>query len=80
MKRCRSCNAEIVYGLTLGGSKMPFDAKPVVGGKWVKVDGELFGYDGAEGIVGYVSHFATCPNAASHRKTKSQKAEEERVK
>lgn len=53
---CRSCGAQIVWLKTSKGSNMPVD---VVG---VKPEETIFEPQR------HVSHFATCPNAAAHRK------------
>lgn len=76
---CRSCKALMFWVITPRGKKMPVDAKPDPNGGFVlslKVeDGRPNLY--AETYVPtepkhqnrnrYTSHFATCPNAASHR-------------
>jgi hypothetical protein len=60
---CRSCNAPILWIVTNpGGKRMPLDAKPEK--RFVIEGGQAFSRDT------YVSHFATCPNAAQHRKPK----------
>jgi len=67
---CRSCGAPIVWVVMFpSGKRMPLDAKPLHG--LIRVEpgapatGHMRGKD-AEDL--YVSHFATCPNAAQHRK------------
>ncbi len=82
---CRSCGADIIWAVTSTGSRMPVDAQPVDGGnvllteRGAPVSGNpplatvvgkqaqpnLFGDDGPR----YVSHFSTCPNADSHRRS-----------
>lgn len=57
VQQCSSCQAEIVWIKTLKGRAAPCDAKPV----------SILTLDGAV-VRGYVSHFATCPNGAAHRK------------
>jgi hypothetical protein len=84
MAACRSCKAPIFWALTPNGRRIPLDAEPVDGGNIVlddpaaeaptdprtaRVVGKeaqpnLFGDDGPR----YTSHFATCPDADSHRK------------
>ena len=63
-QQCKGCGAQIVWGETAEGKKIPLDPKPPVYrfnefGKLEKVDAS-------------VSHFATCPKAndfsASNRK------------
>ncbi len=78
MNRCKSCGALIVYVPTVAGKMMPCDHQlvdyyPTKGGKQRivtpggKVVAAEFSGTG-EPEVGYISHFATCPNAKSHRK------------
>jgi hypothetical protein len=55
--RCRSCRAFIVWLPTEAGRAMPVDADTV------KPTDETFEAKGT-----HVSHFASCPNAAKHRK------------
>ena len=64
---CKSCGAAIVYAVTTSGARMPLDVEPVAGGKYAIVDGDHAVYDRAL-ETGYVSHFATCPNANRHRR------------
>ena len=81
MSRCRSCGKEIRWVETFSGKKMPVDAEKIY---FYAGDGkELFVTDGGAVIhgtrtpgnvqdvgsrAGYISHFATCPNADQHRK------------
>lgn len=60
---CSSCGAAIVWVETSSGKSMPLDAKPER--RWVRAGrtGES-----AHFAETYVSHFATCPNAAQHRR------------
>jgi hypothetical protein len=75
--RCSSCHAEIVWGRTATGHKaMPLDAEPDPNGLWA-LDGNNTVFKATDLVVAalgdgprYTSHFATCPNAASHRKKK----------
>lgn len=82
--KCRSCGQEILWGLwPTSGKKMPVDATPDMrppdrgGGKVVlSLDRranvlKLAKFDPQqhdEKRNRYTSHFATCPNAAEHRK------------
>ena len=59
MTKCRSCGALIVWLTTSTGKLMPVDAASVKPGT------QMFSAE-----AGHVSHFATCPNAAKHRKPK----------
>lgn len=54
--RCRSCHANIIWFKTEAGKNMPVDADTVEAD-----DDEL-------DLSRHVSHFATCHNAAKHRK------------
>ena len=79
MSRCKSCGAEILWIKTFSGKKMPVDAEKI---HFYAGDGdELFvtaggavvrgsrAEEGAEHThEGYISHFATCPDADKHRK------------
>lgn len=71
---CRGCGAPILWIKTAGGKAMPCDAEPVhftPGGrdKLVTEDGRVVSgtidHHGPE--KGYVSHFATCPQARQFR-------------
>ena len=77
---CRACGAEIVWIKTLGGKSMPCDAgqvaywqKPGGSAKIVTKNGEVLSAE-LEGDpqtatgVGYISHFATCPDRDQFRK------------
>jgi len=64
---CRSCGAQILFAkMKHTGRLMPLDVKPVqlVQISWDEKRGEVVG----EMVGGFVSHFATCPNADQHRK------------
>lgn len=73
---CSSCEREIVWALTARGKRMPLDADPVeewtdLRGKFVLRDGVALAAVNAPPEAGeqvYVSHFATCPQAAQHRR------------
>jgi hypothetical protein len=77
MPKCKSCGASILWLVTENGKKMPVNAKPVpykekddgnltlVTSKGRVVKGVL---DVSSDEVGYISHFATCPQANEWRK------------
>lgn len=79
MAKCKSCGADIVWIQTLGGKPMPCDAKPI---PFVEDSTGSLNLVTSEGRVirakadatseqfGYVSHFATCPNADVHRRSR----------
>lgn len=59
---CRTCPALVVWLKTKLGKQMPVNAGTVLPGQ-TEYDPKL----------GHVSHFATCPNSAKHRKRKAKK-------
>lgn len=77
---CRGCGAPIVWINTPAGKSMPCDPEQVVywqtpGGsqKIVTPNGEVLSaeLEGAQEKatgIGYISHFATCPQAGQFRK------------
>lgn len=74
--KCKSCGASIIWIKTKSANLMPIDAAPVEGGNIAILDdtahtisGKLFD-DMIEPGPRYVTHFATCPGAAHHRKRK----------
>lgn len=77
MSKCRSCGASIIWLPTESGKKMPCDAKPIPytedpAGNLTLVtsDGRVVRAkaDATSDFVGYVSHFATCPDANKWRR------------
>lgn len=87
MQKCKSCGADIIW-IKTPVSVMPCDPEPrnyrpdkngesvivTSGGEVIKArltsPGQSIG-------TGYISHFATCPNAARHRKQGASKAKQE---
>ena len=76
MSRCRSCGAEITWAIMPTGKRAPFDAKPSDSGTHLlehaahPPDAAITArrlHPGEEALL-YVSHFATCPQAAKWRK------------
>lgn len=66
MTLCKSCGAEIEFVVTTGGKSIPLDVLPREDGN-IKVEaGTAYYMPAGEGDR--VTHFATCPQAASHRK------------
>jgi hypothetical protein len=84
MASCRSCKAEIRWAFTEQGKRMPLDVDPREDGNLIVVgrregedgavpivrslkkgEGDLTLF---EPPLRYVSHFATCPDAAQHRR------------
>lgn len=79
MTTCRSCGADIIWARTEHSKRMPLDAQPVDGSQGhtfvlrdpTSAEGPLaISATPAQlpGEVYYVSHFATCPQAAEHRR------------
>lgn len=75
--RCRSCGREIQWASTSAGKLIPLDAQPVADGNIAAhrdADGNLWartlkrGEQALEHERRGVSHFATCPHAAAHRR------------
>ena len=78
MSKCRSCGAEIIWIELASGKYMPCDADKISykqnfhfekltlitpEGKVTRGD-----FDPGSDLIGYTSHFATCPNANQHRR------------
>ena len=63
--RCRSCGAAIEWVKTPFGRALPLDAESTSGN--IRVDHGV-AYVVKVGAGLRVSHFATCPQAAKHRK------------
>jgi len=76
---CKSCGMPILWVKTRSGKAMPCDIKPIrfriddsaqVLERFVTKNGDiLFGArDSTGNLEGYISHFATCPQADTWRK------------
>ncbi len=75
---CRSCDAPIIWVVTEKDKKMPIDAEPSPEGTFIKfrldANGDKIVHFVKESERAattkplYASHFATCPDAAEHRK------------
>ena len=75
--KCSSCGAAVIWTVTEAGKRMPVDATPAG-----KVTVLVKNPDGSDTPVSrmrdhFVSHFATCPNAQSHRTKKPKTAEQD---
>jgi hypothetical protein len=75
--KCRSCGAAILWVKTVAGKAMPLDAVPAEDGNIALMPAgamvlpkETADLGQKIGARRYKSHFATCPNAAKHRKGK----------
>jgi hypothetical protein len=69
MNTCRSCGASILWAETEVGKRIPLDSTPEHRLVISTVSGK------ARVMPTYISHFATCPNAAAHRKPKGEGVE-----
>lgn len=79
---CRSCGAEVIWTVTAAtGSRMPVDVQPTEDGNVVLAPdpkGPPIAYAAPVGALlieeddgtRYTSHFATCPHADTHRRTR----------
>ena len=84
--RCKSCGKEIFFIALTSKRIMPCDAQPIRYRKaqkkepgallLVTIDGKIARGipDQDSDLVGYTSHFATCPNADQHRKKEGKDA------
>lgn len=82
MSTCRSCGAGITWAVTGTGKRMPVDAEPDPNGNVVLHDPTTPGGPPVAAVVPrrlgdpppvfarYTSHFATCPHADDHRRTR----------
>ena len=81
MAFCKSCGKQIVWVKSEAGKAIPCDAEKVMGER-TPLGGDLVVTDNgtvvrckvgsctdeSKLVVGYISHFATCPHANRHRK------------
>lgn len=73
--KCRSCGADVFFCRTSTGNVGIYDYEPSDNGNTVLVDGVAVVLKGDlweehHGGFRYISHFATCPNAKAHHKSK----------
>lgn len=76
--KCRKCAAQIAFIMTTKGKPMPVNPEPILfmaaGGPETFVDEKgriIRGRRDPDGyMVGYISHFATCPAADSFRRAR----------
>lgn len=71
--RCRSCGAPIIMATSATGSKVPLDAEPcnVMANGHYAIDWPSEPYATPRALhrpAIHLTHFATCPNAAEHRR------------
>lgn len=60
--KCKSCGADIIWAETTNNKRVPLDSKPEKRFIYTSDHEDVYLVDT------YQSHFATCPNAAQHRK------------
>lgn len=89
MAKCKSCGADIIW-IKTATSSMPCDPQPCFYRLDKKGDASIVTQNGevvkatlvdppkAFGI-GYISHFATCPSVAQHRKRPETAGEQQRM-
>jgi hypothetical protein len=75
MAKCSSCGAEILWAKTALGKSIPLDAKGETRLVLLKNGGNFDAETNNEVTImqTYATHFATCPNAAQHRKVKLER-------
>lgn len=66
MALCRSCNQPIMW-VPLNGKQYPVNLPRQLGGN-IEFDGTARIVDSDPTVARFVSHFATCPDAASWRR------------
>jgi hypothetical protein len=72
--RCGSCQAPVIGALTVNGKFMPVDVEPVSDGNLILIATDPIPHvtvikaGQTVDVPRYVSHFATCPHAAQHRR------------
>lgn len=71
---CRSCDAPIQWVKSTKNKWMPLNTVEVTEGVRFVVDQEGIAWSTVVG-PGFMSHFATCPNAAKHRKAADDEAQ-----
>jgi hypothetical protein len=71
--RCKKCRELIVWATTAAGKNIPLDPVPVLGGNLEKDHDEVRYVTPDPEVRRYVSHFSTCPAAASFRRSRGRK-------
>ena len=77
--KCRSCGASIKWIRMTSGKAAPVDPylrtivinegkESLITETGIVIRGRFASYDEGANASGYISHFATCPNAAAHRR------------
>lgn len=75
--RCSTCGAQMFFALTPAGKRIPIDLEPRADGNLVirrPENGKVIAVPAKDAQPGetirHVSHFATCSEAASHRRSR----------
>lgn len=71
--RCKTCGAAIRWAKTNAGKPIPLDLEPVATGNLVLTSTGIalpLSWELPGGEPRYVSHFATCPDADAHRRSR----------
>lgn len=81
MAACRSCKAPITWAITENGRKIPLNRGPDPAGNLTKTGATVSGLpevhyrtrgdEDRPEETRYTAHFATCPEAARHRRSRS---------
>jgi hypothetical protein len=74
MANCRSCGASVIWAETAMGKAMPLDETPTPTGNMVLITGKTRAVNDEDRELKretYTSHFATCPDAAQHRRPRT---------
>lgn len=62
--KCKSCKADIIFGISPNGRRVPLDARPTT---VYRLEGE----DAVPVQHVHINHFVTCPTRNQHRKRHS---------
>lgn len=71
MASCDTCGEPIIFAATKAGQRMPLNAESSPNGLWVIVNGEIRRATATDAPgERYTTHFATCPDAREHRRSR----------
>lgn len=90
MSKCRSCGAEIKFIKLKSGKWNPVDTQKhtliegdgneiIITESGEVIHGRFASIDEGANRSGYISHFATCPNANQHRSRKERRNEQSTI-
>jgi hypothetical protein len=70
---CRTCRGAVIWAATVNTFKrIALNVEPVFGGNIDLRNGVAYVVAPVADVKRYVSHFATCPQAAQHRRLRSR--------